>query len=403
MTVLTRRHALLTLAGATAACTPDWPMNGDRLHADVEKYVSLGEHRTGTPGDQLTSEWLRGNLRISGYHVDLQEWTVPTFYPGDVHVLAGNDRIPAFPLWPVRAAASVEGPLGTAIGVARVQSPLGALSRQAPLWSMIEAARAQNLQGLIVVTEGPTGEAIALNHESGVEEWPLPIVLVGSRYAEPILRGFPGAKPVRIVIAGKPDPAARATNVVARFGSAGKYVVVSTPKSGWFRCGGERGPGIALWLGLARYAANHPGPFRYLFTANSGHELHDHGMQQFRKSVAPPPSEVACWIHFGAGIATWAWQNGKKQGFADPRRALQCTPDLAPLLAPEFSGIEGLRPQPNTFFGELRHLDGYRRFGVAAAHRFHHVVTDDASNTGPEILEPVGKAFVRVLEKLQQS
>ena len=144
MTVLNRRHALIAMAGATAACTSDWPMKGDRLYADVEKYVSLGEHRTGTPGDHLTSEWLRGNLQISGYHVDLQEWTVPTFYPGDVHVLAGNDKVPAFPLWPVRAAVAVAGSLGTAIGVPRLQNPVGDLSSPTPLWGMIEAVRAQN-------------------------------------------------------------------------------------------------------------------------------------------------------------------------------------------------------------------------------------------------------------------
>ena len=36
---------------------------------------------------------------------------------------------------------------------------------------------------------------------------------------------------------------------------AARHVVVTTPISGWFGCGGERGPGVALLLGLARRVA----------------------------------------------------------------------------------------------------------------------------------------------------
>ena len=32
-------------------------------------------------------------------------------------------------------------------------------------------------------------------------------------------------------------------------------MVLSTPRSGWFTCAGERGPGIALWMALLPWMA----------------------------------------------------------------------------------------------------------------------------------------------------
>ena len=57
-------------------------------------------------------------------------------------------------------------------------------------------------------------------------------------------------------------------------------MVVTTPISGWFVCGGERGPGVALLLGLARQLADATavstgteGCFTYHFAGTSAHEF----------------------------------------------------------------------------------------------------------------------------------
>lgn len=394
--MMTRRTAVSLMAAAPLARASQWTVNGDRLYADVVQYWELGEHRTATPGDQLTSEWLRGGLRIAGLKVELQPFTVDQWFPSRTQIVGESYQAEGFPLWPAKAAR-VQGKLGAEIEVTRLPYSIGAVSPDSPVVKMVQSAAERGAKAIVIVTEGPAGEVIALNYEHGLQEWPIPAMLMGPREAASL---SPGGDAV-FVMEGEARKNATATNVVGRLRRGKRLVVVSTPKSGWFRCAGERGPGIALWLALARAAATRQTDTSFVFTANSGHELHDQGMKEFRASLAPAASEVACWIHLGAGIATWAWQDGKKLNFAESRRLLQCTPDLAPVLAETFGGLEGLQPQPNRFVGELRHLDGYRRFGIAASHRAHHTPVDDPVTTGAAILEPVGRALLKTLDWIE--
>ena len=55
--------------------------------------------------------------------------------------------------------------------------------------------------------------------------------------------------------------------------------------------------------------------------------------------------------------------------------------------------------------GELRdvHAAGYPNFlGIAGRHRFFHTPADDVSLTGPDILEPVGRAFTEAVRKIAE-
>lgn len=47
---------------------------------------------------------------------------------------------------------------------------------------------------------------------------------------------------------------------------------------------------------------------------------------------------------------------------------------------------------------EFMRKAGYRVFGIAAGHRFHHTPADSPEMTGPEILEPVGRALIKTLQ-----
>jgi hypothetical protein len=77
--------------------------------------------------------------------------------------------------------------------------------------------------------------------------------------------------------------------------------VISTPLTGWFHCGGERGPGIALWLRTAAMLARSPRPVVMLGTGS--HEIGHLGMAYALDHGAPAPDEVAVWLHFGASLA----------------------------------------------------------------------------------------------------
>ena len=79
------------------------------------------------------------------------------------------------------------------------------------------------------------------------------------------------------------------------------------------------------------------------------------------------------------------------------------SPDLVPLLTTAFAGQPGLTPTVGQAVGEFEFMikAGYRTFGIAAAHRFHHTPADSPEMTGPEVLEPVGRALVNSLEAIE--
>jgi hypothetical protein len=73
---------------------------------------------------------------------------------------------------------------------------------------------------------------------------------------------------------------------------------------GGFHCGGERGPGIALWLRMAAHLSKQERPVLMLGTGS--HEVGHLGMEYALKNAgsnsAPNPADVALWLHFGASL-----------------------------------------------------------------------------------------------------
>jgi len=257
------------------------------------------------------------------------------------------------------------------------------------------------------VTEGPTGEIIALNSRADGEPYPLPIMLVAGRDEPALVEAAATGSRVSFSLDGRNEAAATAKNVVGRLDRGKELIVVSTPQSGWFRCAGERGPGIALFLGLARWARRRRSPTSFLFVSTSGHEFGGLGMQSFQRDIAPPPERVICWLHLGAGISTWMWEQSttgmRKLRQVDSNRFLMCTTDLVPLLTDTFSALPGLTPVTGRAVGEFEIMlrRGYRVFGIASAHAFHHTPADSPETTSPELLEPVATALARTLERIE--
>jgi hypothetical protein len=77
--------------------------------------------------------------------------------------------------------------------------------------------------------------------------------------------------------------------------------VISTPLTGWFTCGAERGPGIAVLLRLAEVLATSPRPVLVIGTGS--HEIGHLGMAHMLANGAPHADAVGFWFHFGASLA----------------------------------------------------------------------------------------------------
>ncbi|HSB12735.1 MAG TPA: hypothetical protein VLM38_24820 [Blastocatellia bacterium] len=395
------------------------PLGGSKLYEDVIAYYNLGEHRTATEVDLKTSQWLADQLRAAGLKATFQSFALRQFFIHHTRLTIGDRTIRAFPLWFPRATDA--GPINGALALfdkntpAQVRDKIALTtfpsdSRWPPSSSkteVINTAAKAGARAVVAITEGDTKEIVALNSPAGAEPWPIPVVLAGPRDEVALMAAARGAYAGTLLVEGSDETDARARNVIARLDRGKELIVVSTPQSGWFRCAAERGPGVALFLGLARWASRRASGSSFLFVSTSGHEVGALGMRAFLKDLAPAPDNVKCWIHLGAGIAAFKWEEGanglRRLQEPDSRRTLMTSRDLVPILTDAFAGVAGMTPNTDRAVGEFEQLikAGYHTFGIAAAHQFHHTPADSPEMTGPEILEPVGRSIVQALESIE--
>jgi PA domain len=397
------------------------PLSGAKLFEDVIAYYNFGEHRTAGAADLRTSQWLADQLRATGLQTTFQPFSLRQFSLRQSRLSIGSKPIRCFPVWFPRATNNVlNAPLAVydkSLGVRSVKDGIAvvrfpfdaraAIAEGSGHEEKIRAAANAGACAVIAITEGSTKEIIALNTPAGAEPWPIPVVLVGERDAAAVMSAASSNQRASLLVDGNDDRNAAARNVIGRLNRGKDLIVVSTPQSGWFRCAAERGPGIALFLGLARWASQRSSGSSFLFVSTSGHELGGLGMRAFQKDLAPPPNRVLCWVHLGAGIAAYTWEETatgwNRLHEPDSRRYLMTSPDLVPVLTTTFAGQPGLTPTTGRAVGEFEFMlkGGYRTFGIAAGHRFHHTPADSPEMTGPEILAPVARALVSSLEDIE--
>ncbi len=188
-------------------------------------------------------------------------------------------------------------------------------------------------------------------------------------------------------------------------------MVISTPVSSWFTSSCERGPGIAVFLDLARHLTKSKRQMNYVFVATVGHEIGHGGMEAFIHEKAPPPEKVRAWLHLGASFACYGWKREAgtstwvRQAEADPSmRVLLASASLQQLVSGVFNDVPAMQMfAERSGIGELREVRaaGYPNyFGMAGVHRFFHTPEDVPENSGPELLAPLARAFAAAVDQL---
>lgn len=402
---------LMTRAGGSAAEV------ASTTQADLTRYIDFGIKASGGPGDEACGSWLEERLRTLGMATRRQAFPVPSGETAGV-LTAGPVETP---IWcpPTQAGLALrsvpivhlEDPRGAADCVAVARLPFRRWSSAKVPLVRQAARRAHDLgaQALILVTDGPTGETIALN-VSEREPTPVPLATVGPRHCDALVAAAWRRETVDAVLPGRAEHRS-AFNLVGETGSSGLRLVVSTPRSGWFACGGERGPGVAVWLALARWAASARG-VRATFVATSGHEFEGLGAEHYLATEAPSADAVDLWVHLGANLATRdARDLGADLQFlpsGDPQHYLVAHAGVKALAESAFAGVAGLGQAFDPVggaAGELQTLTdhGYSRLlGVFGAHRLHHTAIDDARSVSPELTRQAGDAFLSILDAVLQ-
>lgn len=420
------RGALATAAPLLAASTgASNKGDGDTLMRDVEHYVALGNKRSGGSGDMAVGTWLEREMEALGFRCTRHAIEVPWFEPEEARLSIGQEDFPVLPV-----GIAVPTPRGGLAGDIRIVAPPGAMPPSdarrgsAPFialaflpyarWSSaatpivgqtVRVCRAAGAAAVILVTTGPTGKAIMLNADGVAPISDIPVATIG--YADAARIVASQGDGARLHLRG---PAGRraAFNLVARRGSArGKQLIVSTPRSGWFACGAERGPGIAVWLDLARRLAKEERDIVFLCT--SGHEFENLGAEHIIKDALPPPATTSLWIHLGAGFACNDWHEFGTLLVplhnVDSQRFLAASKSLVATCRRLFAGQPGLEAAYATddlLTGELKVIvsNGYANcVGLFGAHRFHHLETDGINCVHAEAMAQVSNSLIQLIEE----
>ena len=423
MQISSTRRALFA-GGAAAAAIPAGPSLANHrqqtaadgfglsIASDLERYASLGPKCSGGPGDQAVGEWVEARLRDLGFATHRQDFSIPFLDTTVANLSCGNIEVPIWTLPSERSQGawsfSQEAPFKwldmpdfPAGAIAVVDLPFRRWSSASSPEVQASLTRAVERQALalVLITNGPSGETLALN--TAVDQGcPIPVFTLGSRSAAGLRTAIWAGDVARLDVQANYSRRP-AFNVVGQRGGGGQRLVLSTPRSGWFDCVGERGSGLAAWLAVIEAVQFHSGPITLVCT--SGHEWESHGAEHYLETLAPRPTEVSLWVHFGANFATRdAHDLGGRLRLldtADPQRYLAGSPDMLDGLRRHFAGQPGLAsPYPTSAgaAGELKNLieHGYDRVvGVFGAHRFHHASTDGSETVAPHLVQASAAAF----------
>ncbi len=422
------RWLALVVVGLIGSCSADLGsppsgFDGDSLFDDVRAYDALGVHRTATPADLGTTAWQWQHLEELGLQVTLGEVRLRQQFPSRVELVVGGDSLEIEPQWPVTFAAEVLAAPLVWVGDSPTELPptggwIAALSfpysRRASITPHLETIGTLFESGALAVvaaTRGPTGGIISLNTPGDAEPFPGPVVLARGSDAERLRELASRRAEAELRVEGSVEDAAPAYNVIGRIDRGERWIVVSTPQSGWTHCAGERGPGIAIWRALASWAASASTPASFLFLSTTGHELGHLGLEEVIASDGlPPPQETDLWLHLGAGIASYDYEAEKGEVTISraPHRGrfLMGTWGALPGLFVLFASQPGLFPLPaieRLSAGEFKAVlrEGYRpAVGFFGSSLNHHVDLDRPEVTGPELLEPVA---IRILELVRRA
>ena len=421
MRLPTLRHLLLVASSVPATLAGQEPtFDPSSLLADVQAYYDLGVHRTAHPGDLATSTWLARRFRASGLDASQHEFSLRQFFLDEAWIDDGRGRIDAFPVWLPRAtsAAGVTGrlvvvddatPASEIRGAAAwLEASGGAAARGRLDRKSIEAGAA----AILFATSDGAGmgllQAVNAERQYVAVERPVPTLIFGTAASARLRQSI--GREVTVHLTGRGVDDARASNVVARsvVDPNADWIVVSTPSSGWFTNGGERGPGIAMLLALAEWVSGRDDGLNYLFVATSGHELDFLGARLFHEAhLAPPPERTRAWLHLGAQIATPAWEevDGILRPTADVTTGtLQASPELAAIMRDAFADLTMFTLRTDTRIGEFRDLveHGYRGLGVVGgSNPWFHVQGDDPWSVSAPTLAAVTSAVARALLRVE--
>jgi hypothetical protein len=394
--------AVMAVSGATNTASAQ--TSESALAADIGTFLGFGIHRCGTAGERQTAQWLADRLDSLGYAVRTEAFPVRTYLDPGGRFTVGDLTTDAFPQWRAPVAAlgqPIAGPLrplGQAtpgcIALAEHLAPAGACwTKQQDL---ALAAKAACAAALVIAFDEPTDQIYTCNQDA---DQALPLLVAEVRKSALMAAWAKTGAAANLFVKGVPT-ATHGLYIAAHKAGEGEAIVISTPLTGWFTCGAERGPGIALMLKLARDLAGSKRPVWLL--ATGAHELGHQGMRLALKAQPlPRPDDTIVWVHLGAGIAAEALD--ARYGLRSPH-ALTIAEDLEPEVGSLFPASRWLRVSPSPAApgegGDVIAAGYGRIIGMAGGFPGFHTPNDDGSAVDYAKLAVIGDGLSDLLTGL---
>ena len=377
----------------------------------VRQYDAQGEHRTATAGDSASATWLLELARRAGATAGLEPFALQRVDPLACHATIEGRRVDGVPLFDAaftdaRGITGRIGPLGSDAEIGLAESEPSRLAEPGPSRrrAVLADVRASRHRAVVLVTRGSRPGLSLLNAPAFLEPSGPPTLQVSSAEAEWLGAAARSRATMTVVVQAQRTDAqgANVTAMIAGTDLTQRPLVVSTPRSGWWRCAAERGGGLACWVEVMRTLAQQsPSPRRTcLFVAFSGHEIGWLGMRDYLSRRAELPRVAHLWLHFGANI-----------GAARQPNMVNASDDAleqwaASAMAGERLPLDARAPRGSTPFGEAAfvHRAGGRYVALVCDNeRFHS--PDDRWPDAVDVsaLNGYARAFAKAIAREAQT
>ncbi len=393
--------------------------------------------RSGSGLGDAVHEWIRTEFSAIPEltQVQRQRFAFPRFRVRAVSLQAdlgdGPEAVSAFPWFGqgVTSAAGLRAPLAPPglplIGRPELEGRIALLrfSRQfnadaADTHQALRAAEADGAVGAVVTFDAPDNLIAAHNYDIQYPLGQLPTVIVGredfNRLASAARRGESATLTLTAdVVSGAVD-----NSIALLPGRDPRLLIIGTPMNTWLSGTGERAPGAALTVALARHLAARsrregPLPYTVMFLATGGHEVYGYGLERALNCVRP--EGVMAYVHLGAGLVSRGYLEALGGAVPMPgptqTRALVVSenPVLEALVNDAFRvGDLGMffrfaAGQAAPGEAEVAYNLGIPMMSLTGANPFHHTAEDSTEQVLFEALPAMRDAYQQLVDSLLET
>ena len=315
-----RREFLVTGASAIAASAivrPAALLAQDRSHsleqrlADViAAYDAQGNHRTGTPVDNASAEWLARQVKEMGAKAELEAFPLSRIDPNSCYLRVADRRIEGVPLFDATFtdAEGVRGrigPLGSdaEIGLAETE-PFSLMEPRRAQAGVVAEARRSRHKAVVLLTGGGRPGLFLLNAVSFKRPNGPPTLQVSSVEGEWLKHQAQQRSEATLVVHVGRTPA-QAYNVTTKVDGSDPALsplVFMAPRSAWWHSASEQGSRLACWLEALRVMAAGNAKRDAYFVALSGHELGLLGIDAYIERRPDLVKRAHVWVFYGSDV-----------------------------------------------------------------------------------------------------